>query len=183
MQLKQYDPYVIDFKSPWATRCGAVLGVSLFIRVVYFFGLMNLTECNAGTVIFDMILTMGLCVGFLVLFSALRRNVPGIYAIMGAGYCLLLMISTFSSGDALRIVLAVVGYILTGGVLVMTIAGYLPGKLLSSVLFVLTIAVRLFAFDLGKIGLFTWVSELSWFLILVSMFCLTLALKPMKKEK
>ena len=183
MQLKQYDPYVIDFKSPWATRCGALLGVSLFIRVVYFFGLRNLTECGAGTVIFDMILTMGLCVGFLVLFSAMRRNVPGIYAIMGAGFCLLLMISTFASGDALRIVLAVLGYILAGGVLVLTIGGYLPGKLLSSVLFLLTAVVRLLAFDLGKVDLFTMVIELSWLLILIAMFSLTCALKPVKKEK
>ena len=183
MKLKQYDPFVIDFKSPWASRCAALLGVSLFIRVVYFFGLMNLTECSAGAVIFDMILAMGLSVGFLVLFSAMRRNVPGIYAIMAAGFCLLLMISTFPSGNALRIILAILGYILAGGVIVMTIGGYLPGKLLSSVLFVLVAVVRLLAFDLGKISLFTWVIEWSWLLIRISLFCLTLSLRPIKENK
>ena len=183
MKLKQYDPYVIDFKSVWANRCGTLLGVSLFARVVYFFGLMNMTECGAGAVIFDMILTMALSVGFLVLFSAMRRNVPGVYALMGAGFCLLLMISTFAGGNAWRIVLAVLGYILTGGALVVTIAGYLPGKLLSSALFVLCGVVRLLAFDLGKISLFTWVIELSWLLILAAMFCLTRALRPLKQTQ
>ena len=182
MQLKQYDRYIVDFKSKWATRCAALLGVSLFIRVVYFFGIMNLTECGAGQVLFDMILTMGLCVGFLVMFSALRRNAPGLYALMGAGFCLLLMISTFSSGNALRIVLAILGYLLAGGVLVITVSGYLPGKLLSSVMFLLPMAVRLLAFDLGKIGLFTWVIELSWLLILASMFCLTCGMKPYRRK-
>lgn len=183
MQLKQYDPYVVDFRSKWATRCGALLGISLFIRVVYFFGIKNILECTAGQVIFDMVLTMGLCVGFLVFFSAMRRNVPGIYALMGAGFCLLLMFSTFSGGNALRIVLAVLGYVLAGGVLVFTVSGYLPGKLLSSVMFVLPLVLRLLVFDLGKIGLFTWVIELSWLLILASMFCLTRALKPHKRNE
>ena len=173
----------MDFKSKWATRCAALLGVSLFIRVVYFFGIKNITECGAGQVIFDMVLTMGLCVGFLVMFSALRRNAPGLYALMGAGFCLLLMISTFSGGNVLRIVLAVLGYLLTGGVLVITVSGYLPGKLLSSVMFLLCLVIRFLAFDLGKIGLFTWVIELSWLLILASMFCLTRGLKPYKRTE
>ena len=183
MQLKQYDPYVIDFNSKWATRCAALLGVSLFIRVVYFFGIKNILECTAGQVIFDMVLTMGLCVGFLVLFSAMRRNAPGLYALMGAGFCLLLMFSTFSGGDALRIVLAVVGYLLAGGVLVITVSGYLPGKLLSSVMFLLPFVLRFLVFDFGKIGLFTWVIELSWLLVLASMFCLTRAMKPVKRNE
>ncbi|MBE6959277.1 MAG: hypothetical protein E7448_00940 [Ruminococcaceae bacterium] len=183
MQLKQYDRYIVDFKSKWTTRCAALLGVSLFVRVVYFFGIKNLTECGAGQVIFDMVLTMGLCVGFLVMFSALRRNAPGLYALMGAGFCLLLMISTFSSGNALRIVLAIVGYLLAGTILVITVSGYLPGKLLSSVMFLLPMAVRFLAFDLGKIGLFTWVIELSWLLTLASMFCFTRGMKPYKRNE
>lgn len=183
MQLKQYDPYAVDFKSKWATRCGALLGVSLFVRVVYFFGIKNILECSAGQVIFDMILTMGLCVGFLVLFSAMRRNVPGLYALMGAGFCLLLMISTFSRGNVLQIILAILGYLLAGGVLVITVSGYLPGKLLSSVMFLLPLILRFLAFDLGKIGLFTWVIEFSWLLILAAMFCLTRALKPVKRNE
>ena len=183
MQLKQYEPYIVDFKSKWATRCGALLGVSLFIRVVYFFGIKNIMECTAGQVIFDMVLTMGLCVGFLVLFSAMRRNAPGMYALMGAGFCLLLMVSTFSGGNPLQIVLAVLGYLLAGGVLVFTVSGYLPGKLLSSALFLLPLVLRLMVFDLGKIGLFTWVIEFSWLLILASMFCLTRALKPYKRNE
>lgn len=181
MQLKQYDRYIVDFKSKWATRCAALLGVSLFIRVVYYLGIMNLTECGAGQVIFDMVLTMGLCVGFLVMFSALRRNAPGLYALMGAGFCLLLMVSTFSSGNVLHIILAVLGYLLTGGILIITVSGYLPGKLLSSVMFLLCLSVRFLFFDLGKIGIFTWVVEFSWLLILASMYCLTLGLKPYKR--
>lgn len=183
MKFQQYDRYIVDFGSKWITRCSALMGISLFVRVVYFFGLVNLMQMDAFHVIFDMILTMGLSVAFLVFSAALRKNVPGLYAIMGAGFCLLLLISSFFTGDALRIVLAVLGYILAGGVLVITVAGYLPGKLLSSVLFVLPVAVRILFYGFGKIGLFQWVLELSVLLIMASLFCLTRALIPLKDKE
>jgi hypothetical protein len=181
--LKQYDPYVVDFKSKWATRCGAMLGVSLFARVVYFFGIKNVMELGFGIVLFDMILAMALSVGFLVFFSAMRQNAPGLYALMGAGFALLLMISTFASGDVLRIILAILCYLITGGVLILTVSGYLPGKLLAGVMFILPAAVRFLFFDLGKVSIFTWVIEFSWLLIMAAMFCLTRALRPVKKVK
>ncbi|MBE6976101.1 MAG: hypothetical protein E7439_02750 [Ruminococcaceae bacterium] len=183
MKFQQYDRYVVDFRSKWITRCSALIGVSLFVRVVYFFGLVNLTQMNIFQVIFDMILTMGLSVAFLVFSAALRRNAPGLYAIMGAGFCLLMLIAGFFTADALRIVLAFLGYILAGGVLVITVAGYLPGKLLSSALFILPMVVRVLFYDLGKIGIFQWVLELSSLLILAALFCLTRALIPLKTKE
>ncbi|MBP3478565.1 MAG: hypothetical protein J6K03_03665, partial [Oscillospiraceae bacterium] len=81
MQLKRYDRYLIDFKGKWVTRCASLLGISLFIRVVYFFGLMNVTQCTTAEVLFDMVLAMGLSIVFLVFFSAMKRNAPGLYAI------------------------------------------------------------------------------------------------------
>ena len=181
MQLKRYDRYKIDFKSKWATRCAAVMGVSLFVRVVYFFGLMNITQCSAGQIIIDMVLGMGLCIVFLAFLSALRRNAPGLYAVLGTCFMVLLMITTFSSGDALRIVLAVIGYGAASVVLIGTVDGYLPGRILASLMTLIPLAVRVIFFDLGNLGLFQWVLEISWLLVLASLFCFTRALKPVKK--
>lgn len=183
MQLKRFDQYLIDFKGKWVTRCASLMGISLFVRVVYFFGLMNFTQCGAGQIIFDMILTMGLCIVFLVLLGAMKRNAPGLYGILGAGFLLLTMITTFGSGDVLRIVLAVLGYTAAATVLIATIGGYLPGTLLSSVLLLILLVIRVICFDLGQLGLFQWVLEISCLLILGSLFSLTRALKPMKRRQ
>ena len=182
MQLKRYDRYIMDFKGKWVTRCAALMGVSLFVRVVYFFGLMNFTQCTAGQIFFDMVLSMGLCVVFLILLSAMRRNAPGLYAVLGTCFMVLIMITTFASGNALRIVLAVLGYSVASLVLIATIGGYLPGRLLSSLMILIPLAVRFLCFDLGSLGLFQWVLEASWLLVLASLFCLTRALKPAKHK-
>ncbi len=180
MKLKCYDRYQIDFKSKWATRCAATMGVSLFVRVVYFFGLMNFTQCDLAHIIFDMVLAMGLCIVFLVPFSASRRNAPGLYAILACCFLTLLIVTTFSSGDVLRIILGILGYLIAGVVLLGTVAGYLPNRLLASFLLLLLLTVRFFCYDLGSLGLFQWVLEASWLLLLLSLFCLTRTLKPIK---
>ncbi len=183
MQLKQYDRYSMDFKSKWLTRSAGVMGVSLFVRVVYFFGLMNFAECGAFQVIFDMILTMGLSITFLILVAALRRNAPGLYGILGCAFLLLMMITTFPGGNVLRIILAVLGYTLAGAVLIGTFGGFIPGKMLGTLALLLPMAVRILAFDLGKLGIFAWVLEFSRLLVLVSMLCLVLSLKSIKPTK
>lgn len=182
MKLKRYDRYTMDFKGKWVTRCAALMGVSLFIRVVYFFGLMNFTQCDTASIIFDMVLSMGLCIVFLVFLSAMKRNAPGLYAILGTGFLLLTMITTFASGNALRIVLAVLGYSAAAAVLIATVGGYLPGRLLSSLMMLLPLGIRLMCFDMGNLDLFQWVLEISWLLVLASMFCLTRVLKPAKHK-
>ena len=132
-------------------------------------------------IIFDMILTMGLSVAFLLFVAAFRQNAPGLYALMGCGFLLLMIINAFSSGDVLRIILAILAYSGAGLALLGTVGGYIPGKLLSSATLLLPALIRLLAYDLGKLGLFAWVLECSQLLILVSLLCLVWALKPVKK--
>ena len=182
MELKQFDRYIVDFKSKWAARCAMLLGVSVFTRVVYFFGLTNIVQCSVWQLVVELILTMGLCIGFMVLFGAIRWNAPGLYALLGCGFCVLLITNAAATGNALRIVLAVLGYVLAGGALVATVAGFLPGKLFTSGMFLLPILIRVLVFDLGKLGVFAWVLELSWLLILAALFCYTCALKTYKPE-
>ncbi len=183
MQLKQYDRYTMNFKGKWMNRCAAAMGISLFIRVVYFFGLMNFAECGVMQILFDMVLTMGLCMAFSVYIGAVRRNAPGLYAIMGCGFLVLMMITTFTSGDALRIILAILAYSGACVVLLGTVGGYVPGRMLVTLTLLLPIAIRFFCYDLGKLSLFAWVLEISRLLVMVSLLCFVWSLKPIKKTE
>ena len=182
MNLKQYDRYGMNFKDKWVDNCASVMGVSLFLRVVYFFGLTDFAACSAMQIVVDLILTIGLSVAFLVMLVGLRYNAPGLYAMMGGGLLLFLMITTFSTGDALRIIFAIPAYGLAAVALVGTVAGYLPGKLLAVCTLVLPLTVRFLAYDLGQLSLFTWVLEISRLLIIVSMLCFVTALRPLKNR-
>lgn len=177
MKLKQYTRYQIDFNSKWTSVCGAFMGISFFSRLIYYFGLTNIFDVAFVEILTTMILGTALCLAYLITLSVIRLNAPGVYGILGAIHCFLLIFGTFSSGDALRIVLAILWYALSAGVLVLTVGGYLPGRLLSSLMFFIPAVVRFCAFDLGHIGLLQWVREFGVLFALVGLACLPMGLK------
>lgn len=177
MKLKKYTRYQIDFNSKWISVCGVLMGVSFFLRLIYYFGLTNIYDVAFVEVLSTMILGTALCLAYLITLSVMRLNAPGVYGILGAIHCCLLIFGTFSSGDALRIVLAILWYALAAGVLLMTVGGYLPGRLLSSLMFIIPTIVRFAAYDLGHVGLLQWVREVGVLIALVGLACLPMGLK------
>lgn len=177
MKLKQYTRYQINFNSKWTSVCGVLMGISFFLRLIYYFGLTNIYDVGFVEILTTMILGTALCLAYLITLSVMRLNAPGVYGILGAVHCFLLVMGTFSSGDAVRIVLAVLWYALAAGVLLMTVGGYLPGRLLSSLMFIIPALVRFFAFDLGHVGLLQWVREFGVLFALVGLACLPMGLK------
>ena len=128
-----------------------------------------------------MILPLLTCGAYIVVMSSMKLNAPPVYGVIGAVMCLLLLIWSFSCGDALRTVLSVLIYLVAGAVLVLTSLGFLPGKLLSSVLFAVPLACRLLFYRNG-IALFDWCLEISVLTMLASLFCLTRCFKPLKRK-
>lgn len=183
MNWKIYERYQMDMKGKWARFCGVMMSASFFLRIVYYFGLKNLRDIPGSEIFATMILGLVLCAGFVVVLNYLRLNAPGVYGILGCAHCLLLIIGNFSSGSVLRIVLSVLFYALCALVLLATIAGYLPGRLLSAGLFFLAVLVRLLAYDLGKISLIRWVMEAAILCAILALAAIPLALKPIGKEQ
>lgn len=182
MNWKIYKRYQMDMAGKWARFCGVMMSASFFLRIVYYFGLKNLRDIPGSEIFATMILGLVLCAGFVVVLNYLRLNAPGIYGILGSAHCLLLIIGNFSSGSALRIVLSILWYVLCALVLLATIAGYLPGRLLSAGMFFFAAFVRLAAFDLGKISLLRWVTEGAVLCVILALAAIPMALKPVKEK-
>lgn len=180
MKLKQYTRYQMDFGGKWILPGAICMGLSFLLRVVYYFGLSNIFTYNLSTIILQIILPLVLCAGYIVLLRAVKLNAPGIFAILGAAFCLIVMIWNFSTGDVLRILLSIVFYLFSGLVLLATAGGYLPGRLLSSGLFLTLFVFRylLYAPPVKHTGRF--ILELSVLSILASLFCLTRCFKEVK---
>ena len=181
MKLKQYIRYQMNFRGPWLMPAKVLMGLSFFLRIVYYFGLTTFADHSFGEVLFFMILPLLICGAFIVVMSSLKLNAPPIYGVIGAAMCLLLLIWSFFCGDALRIVLSILLYLSAGAVLVLTSMGYLPGKLLSSVLFALPLVCRILFYRQG-IAVFDWCLEASVLTMLASLFCLTRCFKPLKRK-
>lgn len=182
MNWKKYNQYQMDMKGKWSRFCGVMMSCSFFLRIVYYFGLKNLRDIPGSEIFATMILGLVLCAWFVVVLNYLRLNAPGVYGILGAAHCLLLIIGNFSSGSVGRIVLSVIWYVLCALVLLATIGGYLPGRILSAGMFFLAALVRLLAFDMGKIGLLRWVTEAAVLCAILALAAIPLALKPIKER-
>ena len=177
MKLKQYTRYQMDFTSKWTQVCGGLMGFSFFLRLIYYFGLTNIYDIGFVEILTTMLLGTALCLAYLITLSVMRLNAPGVYGVLGAVHCFLLILGTFSSGDVGRILLAVFWYALAAGVLLLTVGGYLPGKMLASLMFAIPILVRFFAYDLGHVNLLQWVRELGILFALIGLACLPMGLK------
>lgn len=182
MNWKIYEHYQMDMTGKWARFCGVMMSASFFLRIVYYFGLKNLRDIPGSEIFATMILGLLLCAGFVVVLNYLRLNAPGIYGILGAAHCVLLIIGNFSSGSVLRIVLSIIWYVLCALVLLATIAGYLPGRLLSAGMLFMAAFVRLLAYDLGKISLIRWVTEAAVLCAILALAAIPMALKPIKSK-
>lgn len=177
MKLKLYVHYQMDFKGSWIQPSAVLMGLSFFLRIVYYFGFTYLSQWTFSDTVFQIIFPLLICGAYVVLISALRWNAPGIYAILGAALCVLFIIWSFSSGSVLRIFLSILIYTAAGLILLGTAGGYLPGKRLSSALFLLPLICRIFLLELKAIGLSGLVLEVSVLSAIASMFCLTRCFK------
>ncbi len=182
MQLKQYLQYQMDFKGKWAQPAAILMGLSFFLRIVCFFGLRFLSDWTFFDVLFQIFLPLLLSGAYVVLIRAIRLNAPGLYGLIGAGLCILTFLWSFFSGSVLYIILCLVYYCAAGVVLLGTSGGYLPGKLLSSVLFAIPVVIRLFSLDVLTLKIDGLFLELSVLLQMASLFCLTRCFKEVKRR-
>lgn len=183
MQLKKYARYQVDFSSKWTTSFGVLMGLSFFLRIVYYFGLKSLRDVGFIELLTSALVGIILCGGTVVMLNVLRRNAPGLYGIIGAVQCLLVFVVTCTTGNWGRIILALVWYTLTAVILLITVSGKLPGRLLAALMFALCVVVRLLFFDLGHLGIISWVKELAVLSSLSAVACFVMGLKPSKHGK
>ena len=181
MKLKQYCRYLVDFESKWTQACSILMGLGFFSCILYYFAIASLRDVGAIELIFALLMGIAVCGGFVVCVTCLRLNAPGLYALMGAVQCLCILILSFTTGNAVRIVLSVLWYVLAAVILLGTAGGYLPGRLLAGLMFFVSVVVRILFFDLGVLDILSWVRELSILFILAGIGSFAMGLHPGKR--
>ena len=178
--MKQYHRYQMDFESPWVHASAVCVGVAMFLRVFCFLGLQYMEDPEA--LLWAVWLPVGVGLVYTVLLKGIRLNAPGIYGLIGILMCLCLLQGVFATGNLVRIVLGVLGYILCCGIMIICVDGHLPGRLPATVCFGILLGCRVLIFDLGRIDGMDWMITLADWAILASLVCLPMGMVP-RKEK
>lgn len=182
MKMKQYHRYRMDFGGKWLHAYCLLCGLSFFLRVAYYFMLINPAECPTSEVIFCMILPLLLTAASMVVLKYFKLNAPGIMGIIGTLMCLSLLVGTFFGGSVIRILLAFVLYLGAGALLFLTVLGFVPTHQFAVLAFFLILLIRVLFFRPG-FSISGWVLEASELTMLVSLILLPVTMIPGKKKK
>ena len=182
MKLKQYERYQIDFTGKFATASCALLGISLFLHILHYFPLEAVFTCSTAEIVFLIGLPVVVSAVYIAMMRCIRWNAPGVYGIIGCIFLLMVMGWSFASGNALRIVLAVIWYLISCLALLAVTGGFLPARFLVTLVIFAAPVVRVLLFDFGRISGVAWLPELSDLCILLAIACIPLSLKSSKQH-
>ena len=180
MRLKRYARYQINFPGKCVTLSGALVGLSVFLRMLYFFGLHLISDFEANTIVFRLALPVFVSLVYIYLLNGIRWNAPGVYGILGSVFCLMLIGWNLTSGDILRIVLSVCGYLVAALILLATTGGFVPGRFLSFLCFAVLIGLRVFLYDRGGLALSDWITECADLCLIAALSVFSFCLIPGK---
>lgn len=182
MKLKQYERYQINFFGKWVTASGGLIGLSIFLRILHFFGIHMISDFDTGVIVLRLAIPVVFSAFFIFLLNGIHWNAPGVYGILGIVFCLLLMIWNFSTGDVLRIVLSVLWYLIAGMILLATTGGYVPGRFLGFLVFAIPLCFRVLLYDVPFPALSDLFAECADLCLIASMALFPFALVPGKKK-
>ena len=109
----------------WGQRAAAWMGLSFFLRMVYYFGFMNLKDVPTGEIVFSVVLALTISVAFILVLKLKKLN----HALVAAGLCVAFAVNYFLTermnfGGVVSaiLVLAMAGMILA------SVLGYIPER-------------------------------------------------------
>ena len=180
--MKQYHQYKMDFSGKWVACTALCMALSLFLSALYYLGFRNLKDIGTGELIFCLWLPLILGVAYIALMCGVRRDAPGIYGLMGAVYCVLCILGSFT-GSAGRGVLAIPAYLLCALALLIVVGGFFPAKLPAMLFFGAVIVLRILFFDLGRLSWLEWIKEAAVLFGNASFMILPLAMRDKRRKK
>ena len=145
----------IRMNSRWAFLSAVCMGLSVFVRTVYYFGLINLRDLDGFALSTQVIIPMVIAAGYLIMIKGFRFNSPILFGGLFGAYAVnyFLLMNTSGAGVITGVLLAV-----TAVIFVVTGLGYLPVRIP-----VICASVALALFRLIAMDLLTWLLPFSAF--------------------
>ena len=142
--------YFVNLESAWTHYATVLTGLSFFLLVVNFFGIRNLADCGLLEILFSMVLPMVIWITFMVLLRGVRLPYANLYGLLGALYCVCMIIHGLSYENIFQIIFAVIWYCLTAVICLGTTGGYIANRAYMAWAFLLPVIYRIIFVDLGR---------------------------------
>ena len=145
MKTKKLARCQIRMDSRWVSLSAACMGISVFLRTVYYFGLINLRDLDSFTLAMEVIVPMVLAGLYLLVVKGLQLNAPVLLGIMIGLFSINALVPNHNGtmgivAGVLMLLLAVV-YVATG-------LGLLPNRIAVVLLAMAVVGVRIWGVDL-----------------------------------
>ena len=111
--------------STWGQRAAAWMGLSFFLRMVYYFGFMNLKDVPTVEIVFSVVLALAISVAFILMLKLKKLNHPMAAAGLGLAFAVNYFLTermNFGGVVSAILVLAMAGMILAA------VLGYIPER-------------------------------------------------------
>ena len=146
MSIKKSARCHIRMDSRWVAASAACMGISVFIRTVYYFGLINLRDLDRYALAVEVIAPMIIAAGYLFIIKGFQFNSPvlvgGLMGVYAVNYLLV-------RGNSTMAIVAGALLVVTGILYVVTGLGYLPSQIPVIVAALILLLFRLFAVDVN----------------------------------
>lgn len=173
--MKQYHRYKMDFSCRSIWLSAICMGAALFLLVLHYLAFRYFTDTPMVELTVFLWVPAFLILAYVILLRIVRLNAPGIYAIIGALVCILLLVWECMGGNMVHILLFGALYIISAGILILCCGGYLPGRLPASVAFAIVLLLRLIFTDFDAVS----IARLG---ILASLMLLPMAMIPGREK-
>ena len=180
--IKQNKYIKLDLECKWAKNSILLMAASIFLLMVYYFGVVNMAELGFLQVVFGAVLPLLLSIGYFVFLYFLKWNAPGICGMAGAAFCALLAISSLFTGDVLRIIFAFACYAIAAGVLLLYVNGSLRNTSFCVAVFVIPAVLRVVPFGFGRIGSAEMFLDGSAVCLLAALACIPMMIRYNRKR-
>lgn len=137
----------------WGNYAAASMGLSFFLRMVYYFGLMNFNDIPGSEIVFRVVLPLAVSIAFILMLKVKALNQPILAGVMAAAFAVnYFFAETMSFGGIVSgvLVLALAALILAA------ILGYVPERK-----WLLWAAAAVLAFRVLFVDLFGYILPLS----------------------
>ena len=109
----------------WGQRAAAWMGLSFFLRMVYYFAFLNLNDVPGGEIVFSVVLALAISVAFILMLKLKKLSRPVVGAGLGLAYAVNYFLTeqmNFGGVVSGILVLALAGMILAA------VLGYVPQR-------------------------------------------------------
>lgn len=112
-------------KGKWGNIAAAWMGLSFFLRMVWYFGLLNLRDVPGGEIFFSVVLALAVSVGFILVLKLPKLNHPIAAASLAAAFAVNYF---FTETMTFCGVLSALALLAVAGLILAAVLGYIPQR-------------------------------------------------------